>query len=649
MNNRQKELLRRLLVHEEGALQIKDLSEELDCAEKTVRNDLDRLEEFLQDYPGAILIRKPGFGISINISDETRADIFRTLLSSEPKTTEERLIEMAFQLLTSDKAITLQSWADRYYVQKAAIKKDIEMIADWVQGFDLELVSKQRLGNVIQGSELKKRNALAHLSELISTFSKEKNVVLDLFLPYEIITVRKALEEMQDKFSIAFTDEALENLLVHALIMVKRTRQKAPVYVHESEKETTSKRMEYQFTSWFFEQLASAFRLTFPEVERVYFTWHLISSKRMEEDSEQVLQYDEETRAALLVLINKMEKLTFFPFQGDDILSNGLAVHMHSVIHRIRFGFPIKNPLLSNIKKMYPYMFSMVMLALEEISFTLKIDIPEDEAAYIVLHFQAAIERLKRKKNVEKKKALIVCHMGIGMSHLLEAKIEQQYDDIDILACVGRAELSDNITLHQPDFIISTVPLERIKTEHLVISPLFGQEDKKKLSQFVDRLKRKSHRVGVKNALSPFLSEELMFFDVLKDHRYQLVEMLATTLFEKGYVKKEFIHSAVNRERKSATAIGGGIAIPHGDPSLIQKSVVATAILKERMLWGNERVSLVFMLAISKEDQGEIRGIIGKIASLSEAPLLVHGLTGAKDYKDFIRLLEENHQEKSER
>lgn len=122
MNNRQRELLRILLLHEEGAVQIKDLSDELDCSEKTVRNDLDRMEEFLQDSR-ASLLRKPGIGISIEIDEAERTKILRSLFSNEQKTAEERLFEMAFQLLTSTKAITLQYWADRYYVPKPTIKK----------------------------------------------------------------------------------------------------------------------------------------------------------------------------------------------------------------------------------------------------------------------------------------------------------------------------------------------------------------------------------------------------------------------------------------------------------------------------------------------------------------------------------------------
>ncbi|WP_160725039.1 BglG family transcription antiterminator [Bacillus sp. USDA818B3_A] len=641
MNNRQKELLRILLVHKEDVWHIKDLSEQLNCAEKTVRNDLDRLEEYLQDFPSAKLIRKPGFGISIESEEEDRSKIMQGLLSSEPKTNEERLFEIAYMLLTSSHAITLQSLADRYYVPKGIIKKDIEMIDHWLKRYGIELISKPRVGNIAKGSELQKRNALAHLSELISTLAQGKNVVLDLFLPYEISIVRKSLRDMTETFSFPITDSSLDSLLVHALIMIKRTRQRSPVYVEESEKATAYERKEYQYTKWLFDILEASFGLTFPQEERVYFTWHLISSKRTEEGMDQLLQIDEDIHRIVKKLMIKMGNLTNVPFEADQILINGLSVHMHSVIHRLQFGFPITNPLLSNIKKMYPYMFHMVMITLEDVTKNEQIDIPEDEAAYIVLHFQASVERLGLQSD-RRKKALIVCHMGIGMSHLLEAKIEQQYQDIEIIACIGKADVREYLHHHQIEFIISTVPLEKVETVHIVISPLFGQEDKKKLSQFVEELKQKQDQYLEPSVFSKLLDEELVLFNVNKVHRYELVEMLADALYQKGLVSKEYIHSAVNRERNSATAIGGGIAIPHGDPSFVHQSAIAVATLKERLEWGNERVSLVFMLAIAKENQSKIRGIIGKLASLSEKPLIVHALTAVSNYGEFITIIEKN-------
>jgi activator of the mannose operon (transcriptional antiterminator) len=281
----------------------------------------------------------------------------------------------------------------------------------------------------------------------------------------------------------------------------------------------------------------------------------------------------------------------------------------------------------------------MAILTLEEIKATFNIEIPEDEAAYIVLHFQASLERLEGKRSL-KKKALIVCHMGIGMSHLLEAKIEQQYQVIDVVGCIGKAEIYEYLKQNEVDFIISTVPLEKVKHEYIVVSPLFSQEDKKQLNRFMEELNEKKLERDDPGSFSNFLDEELVFFDVEKEHRYEVVEMLATTLYQKGYVNKEFIHSAVNRERKSATAIGGRIAIPHGSPAMIQKSKIAVAMMKEPLEWGNEFVSIVLMLAISKENQENIRSIIGQIATLSESPSVVQDILATNGYKGFLRALD---------
>ncbi|MDN4525099.1 BglG family transcription antiterminator [Fictibacillus fluitans] len=639
MNARQKELLKMLLVEYGGVLHIKELAERLACSEKTVRNDLDKIEEYLGEYADSRLIRKPGLGIAIESAEEDRAALLSTLLSAESKTNEERLFEIAYELLTSEKTVTLQHFADRYYVAKAAVKKDLEIITDWLQRYELELVSKPRIGHVIEGTELKKRNALAHLSQLHSSRLDRKNAVLDLFQPYEIMLVRKALQSMSLEFSFAFTDETMENLLVHALIMIKRTRQRSRVFVHKTEMAETADQQEYEYTSYLFDLLKNEFGLSFPEEERVYFTWHLMSSKRLGEGDSPDVQVNPATSNLAASLTAKMERLTSFHFKDDDILMNGLALHLHSVLNRLSFGFPITNPLLTNIKKMYPFMFHMVMLALEEIKKSFDVEVPEDEAAYLVLHFQAAVQRLEQKSET-KKKVIIVCHMGIGISHLLEAKIEQQYQDIEVLACVGRGELDNYLKKEKADFIISTIPLDKAAVKHIVVSPLFGQEDKKKVSQFVEELEQNKRDDPGHSAFSPFLHEDLVFFNVRKEHRYELVEFLAQGLYKHGYVSKEYIHSAVNRERKSATAIGGGVAIPHGNPETVKRSVLAVAILDKPMEWGNEQASLIFMLAIAKKDHGAIRGIMGEIAALSESPITVYALSGARDYHEFAGILE---------
>ena len=635
MNDRQKELLRTLIVQNGQILNIVDLSEQLRCAEKTVRNDLSLIEDHLAEYASAYLRRQPGIGITLEIEEADRSDIFQKLLTNEPKSQEDRFIEMAYHLLVNNKPITLQELSKKYYVPKITIKKELDSIAKWLENYQLELISKPRLGNIIQGSELQKRSALAHLSELLSSVADTKNYVLELFQPYEITTVKKALNELQQTYSIAFTDAAIESLLVHSLIMMKRTRQKSPVTVPYKEKEAAYSYKEYKYAIAFFEQLESIFRIKFPEDERIYFTWHLISGKRKNDAREDPYIKNDFLLHVIADLTSKLSTITLFPFEHDPILRNGLIVHVHSVINRIKYGFPITNPLLPNIKRMYPYLFNMVLLALNEIKEKHELEVPEDEAAYLVLHFQASIERLRESRE-EKRRTLIVCHMGVGMSHLLQAKIEQHYHDMQVVACIGKAELHKYLKNQDVDFIISTVELERMNIPYITISPLLEAKDKEKLNQFLTAMDNKQFKSSDEKVLTQLSRGDLIHLHVRKEHPFQVIEMLGNVLYEKGFVNKEFIHSALLRERKSSTSIGGSISIPHGSPTMVNQSAIAIALLKEPLNWGNEQVSLVFMLAISTQDPKLNRKAVSEIVAYSETPSFIQSLIEVKSVKEFL-------------
>ena len=637
MNERQKELLKILLTEYQVPLLIQELALRLDCSEKTVRNDLNQIDLYLPEISRGNIKRKPGVGITLEMDEAERLEVLHLLLSTSPfQDKGERIIEIAFQLLTSNYPITIQAFVDKYYAAKTVIKKELENIELWLASFDLKLISKPGLGHMIKGTELQKRQALSRLPLLVST--ADRNYVLDLFLPHEIATVKKALRDLRLNYQLSFTDEAMESLLVHALIMLKRTRQKSPVLVPKEEKVHVFGQEEYRYAASFFEQLEAIFRISFPEDERVYFTWHLISSKVTESSGTDKLSSDDFLLEVVSSLTRKLSKLTLFPFEKDAVLESGLVVHMHSVINRIRYGFPITNPMLSEIKKMYPYMFSMVILTLGEVKQTHNLDIKEDEAAYLVLHFQASIERMEGSKS-KRRRTLIVCHMGVGMSHLLEAKITQNYKGIEIAACVSKAEVDKVLKKEQVDFIISTVPLEKVEVPYIIISPLLETKDKEKLSQFIDELDHKVVKSGG-SSLQRLISKDLLFLGVDKEHRYEVVELLGNALILKGYVKENFTHNALLRERKSATSIGGGIAIPHADPNLIHKSAIAVAILENPIEWGNEFVSVVFMLAIANVDHKITREVIGQIAGISEDPLLGKELADTQDMHAFIDVLE---------
>ncbi|MBM7551595.1 BglG family transcription antiterminator [Thalassobacillus pellis] len=632
MNDRQKDLIRKLALETNGFLQVNDLAEELDCSEKTVRNDLKVIEDYIQSFTSSSLIRKPGIGVSLSISSEEKSRLFDSLYQAETKSPEDRLIELTYLLLVSSKPYSLNDLAKRYYTNKTTIKNDLQQISRWLEKFGLELVSRQRLGHLIEGEELQKRNALARLPEIASSAAESNQEILNLFSAYEVKLVREFLEDMQHHFSIIKSESEFDGLLIHALIMITRTSQRASVSVRTPEEESVSKTEEYGIAAWFLKRLEKALRLKFPEEEHIYFTWHLISTSINHSGT----WPDKVARQVVSLLVSRMKQLTMVDFSMDQILLDGLYTHLGPSISRLRYGFTIHNPMTAEIKKMYPYMFSMVMLALEQVKEEYELIFPEEEAAYLVLHFQASVERVQGKRDTAKK-VLVVCNLGVGMSHLLQAKLEQSYKGFDIIDCVGEWEVEDVLEEKSADLIISTKELPGISVPLLVVSPLLEERDKKQLDEFLQTMETESKH---KRSLLPSsLDEKFIFLNVEKVHRFEVVELLAKSLVNAGKVTPSFLHGALVRERSAATSIGGGIAIPHAQSEEVRHSVIAVATLASPLEWGGEMVSVVFLLAIAKEDQSHMKGIMQTISGFADSPGLVEKLSMAKNVTQVSDLL----------
>src|SRR5699024_5006280 len=459
---------------------------------------------------------------------------------------------------------------------------------------------------------------------------QQRDYILDFFQDNEINAVKKVIRDTQLNYHLDLTDGGSESLVIHALIMIKRTRQGTPVIVSDEEAETTMKTKEYEITTYLLNKLEDILRLIFPDNERVYYSWHLSSSIQNMEDIDPFTDkrpFNKLTEETVRKLIHKVKYLTNRPFDNDPMLEDGLIIHMDAVIKRISYGFHITNPMLNDIKKLYPYLFSMIVFALNDISERYDLHIPEEEAAYLVLHFQASIERMEKEQTP--KRVLVVCHMVIGMSRLLQAKLEQQYKGLTIIDCIAKHELNAFLKRHQSvDFIISTVPLPAQEVPHVVISPLLDSNDKLKLNQFIQEAKQ-GHSSTDYPTLHQFISNGLFQKNIDLDHPFEIVERLANQLVRLGFVDESFTHNALLRERASFTSIGGKIAIPHAQPSTVKKSTVSMAVLKKPMEWGLEMVSIVLLLAISEEDRQLTQDLLKEISNLSQNPAFIEKMIHA--------------------
>ncbi|MED2790597.1 BglG family transcription antiterminator [Bacillus wiedmannii] len=645
MNKRQQEILQVLLSESNEYLLVQELADRIGCSEKTIRNDFKVIEEYLGKYSDALLIRKPGLGVCLEIKDYDKVSLFNRLYAVRQDVSyvsdEERVLQIAYSLLMNVKAVTVQELAEQYFVNRATVKKDLNRIEKWLEELGLELILKQRVGLTVEGDERNKRKALAKLSDLIHNQELMNQFIKKQFLYHEIEFVMTELKALQKRYDTFFTDDTLENLLLHTLIMVRRMKLKQPISMSTDDLSIVRETKEYGWTLDFLTRLEFVFTVHFTEEEIAYLAIHILGGKIRYQDEWERNKLNMSSPLLSQVvshLIDRMSRLNEIDFEKDPFLVEGLQMHLYTTLNRLQYNLSVSNPMLHEIKRMYPYMFDMLIHELDDINKSLSLQIPEEEAAYLTLHFQAAMERLNDKK--VSKNVIIVCHMGIGMSQLLRTKIERKFLHVHVMDCIAKSDLEEYLMKNKKvEFIISTIDLPQLNIPHFVVSPLLERSEESKLEDFMKKLDELPSNGNKDFVLLNYTTPFLVFLQQEVEHRYELIEKLARSLYEKGYVEKEYIENAIARDRMSATTIGAGVAIPHGSPKLIKQSVIAVATLREPLDWGVEKVSLVFMLAVKADGKEVTKQLFHELSFISEQPVFVQKLIKEKNIMKFLSYL----------
>ena len=81
----------------------------------------------------------------------------------------------------------------------------------------------------------------------------------------------------------------------------------------------------------------------------------------------------------------------------------------------------------------------------------------------------------------------------------------------------------------------------------------------------------------------------------------EVIQYLANKAQEVGKLDscESYIAAVKKREQEFSTAIGYGVAIPHGSDSAVKESFVAVMTLSESMSWDNNEVNMIFMIGVS--------------------------------------------------
>lgn len=694
MNIRQKYELK--MLSDDGCIDMLKMAELFSINLRTVRYDIQILNEYLHQEFG-----KEGITVTNKMARVT--DIIREKLSdaadlnvkdfyTDRLSAEERMLLMVFDLCWTNDYSTIQNLADKYFVSRATVNKDIIAIKGYCRKNEICFVSNRGKGLYIEADELERRKHLARvIRDLTALKSKDEwnvqTVYSQWFEGSELEAIRAIVMEAEDKFSTYLADVAYEALVVHIALSVERFRTNSQYESLNSGSGTRVGNIQYRMADEIVRGVNELFQIQLPDTEIYYVALH-IGAKSSDAIKRETLG-DASLEYYCIRMISGVSRRIGYDLTDDERLYESLLQHLNVCLYRKKSGMMLENPLKEELIGSYPHLYDIIRQMVEQEENPEFIINTDDEIAYILLHFATAIYRRKQNEN-RLADVVVVCATGIGTAELVITGLRRNFR-LNIKGTVSAHQLDNFLKKQEVDLIIATVPLKRAY-RCVYVSPLLKRDDIVRIGkQLLDMgfdiekpveakadwsdtakwleyllqnyagkeqeeilksklqlipITRKNEKEEKCYMLGELLNEESMCLDVECTGWQECVRASGQKLIEKGDITEEYIQAVIDNVNEVGPyiVITKGVALPHATNKVgVNRTSMSFVRLKTPVNFGNkynDPVKYVFMLATT--DANSHLGALQDLAEFLDREEFMAVLEAAKEPADIISYIQSN-------
>ena len=595
MIERQKKIIELFLNNYDTYLNANEIAQHLTVSNRTIRSDIKYINN---DFLKSLIISVKSRGYMLNTEDYEIDDINNLLKSLDEKDSE-ILINLGYHLLMQNSAITLNKLEKEYHISRTKLLDYLSRIQAWCEKFNVKIEIKRKKGISISGSVNSINNAILHLNQLSEKDNSVEDLILNELPKSHINIIFNIVQENLEKYRINTSAFKIKQLVIHLILIMKRKEPEKISWKIDQEALEIAEKCTSEINS----KLKYNLNAETSKLFSFFISYHF---NKFELGVEKIF-----IKSYINRLINLMEENVGVKFSEDKLLKENLYSHFSRTYLRLTKNIYLNNPLVNNIKKLYPFIFSVLFEVIETLHKESNITLSEDEIAFLTIHFQSSIERNEE----EQFRVVIACYYGLGVSNLLEAKISKLNKQINVIDIIKLEEVN-GYDFSNTDLLVTTNEIDKSKIMNdinvLIVTPLFSKEDENKFKYYMNE---KRNPISINNKLDNIIVET---DKGNYNNTLSIFKRVNEILENNKAIENEYIDSVLEREKFSSTYIGNGIAIPHGNPEKVLKSHIIIFKSKKDIKWKQYNVNLVFFLAISKKDLEVAKSFIQSIAQLSE-------------------------------
>lgn len=605
LSERGLQIIEKLIDNNRRPITSKTLALYLGVSERSVKTYIKEVSDFCKEQ-GMNLERKPGIGF---VADFTESQIEQINSMKRDKkivmSKKQRMSYIMYILLSGWDTYTLSLFSEELNVSKKMIGDDINTISKELRKYNIRINRVAGHGVFISGDEFSIRKAMKSCC-VYAIGNKKVETPHDyrISLEEEYLWINnfgndnfeKAVEVIcfiEKEYNVAYTDYSFRMLAEYLSIQLFRTRMGNVVtenIIKDGRKLSNPAIVEK--VSELFMQMG---KVHLNEFEKQYidilFAAAAVQSRK---DRPRVISdsvFDCENDKICDEILSYLSEILNADLTENELLRTSLEAFLPPSFIRTQYGLEVSNPFLGDIREMYSGIFA-TCFTLGKFYEEYTNAIPTDhEISFIALFLGGALHR-----NVKNVKAVLIGTSGIAAANIVARKIENKIDDVKIVAILS-SEKINNLDDYEFDIILSMLPNFSYANKVVHISPIVSKNDEKKIKDAC--FEALAHPQIGNEKFDELVDKNHIMLVREKTERDIILKEACKVLCGGGYVKKEFYDDVIKREHIEPTAIGNGVAIPHGMPENVVKPKVFLIQLEYPVNWGGKMVSTIFLLALN--------------------------------------------------
>lgn len=472
---------------------VEELAERFDVSNRTIRYDLEKIDNYLGSKGLPKLERNRKSGIFLDVPSENLEEIKKRLLAVNANiyvlSRDERVLYLKMLLFDADDHLTYDDLSATLSVSRKTAIEDVHTVKESCEKWNVQVVGT-KYGIRFEASEYDLRRML--LGSLLELFTPLElwRMLRDIFPNKSILLEKKwramagndsparweeHLRRCEQEENISISDAHYYLIVILTVLALRRNRRGRPAAAAAAVTAPALLRRYFDAMSG-----------VLPEAEQGYILAEIDRLFRLE-----VVGKAENLSSAIMEnFLLKVSRRLDKKYYGDVELRISLQKHFMSLIENDYVCYDSGGISVKGIVQENPELYRCIHDSLKEFDQLRASPSLDLESALVMLHLLAADER--RAAQFEPGySALIVCHNGVGTAKIVSARLGTRFPRLRIIATAAVRSVLAHIRQERPTLIISTVPFEYPGIPVVQVNTLMTEDDLERV------------RVGLQEAVPP--------------------------------------------------------------------------------------------------------------------------------------------------